>query len=377
MKVLHVITDTNLGGAGRHILTLFKQPAFVGLDVSVACPGGELAKRLETAGVQTISISGKDVSFSGSLALELVRLLRRVKPDLVHTHSCLSGRVAARLLGIPVVYTKHGQTRTPSAWGRVSPPGLFKRRFNRLVAKLFCDRVIAVSQSVGQELVESGIEPSRVVCVLNGIELDQFRPRPFVRDELADDAGQVVVGTLARLHRVKALDVFVNASRIVLGSLPRARFVIGGMGPEQASLKSQIEKMKMEPYVKMAGFVEDVPGFLAGLDVYVQSSDSEGLGLALIEAMASGLPVVGTDVGGVPEIIEDEVTGFLVPPRNPRLLAQSVVRLAIDPDLAARMGASGRERAFRLFDAKTMAQKTKEVYEGILAGRGFRNRFAS
>ena len=114
MRVLHIITDTNIGGAGRYLLNLLVQPAFDDIDVVVACPDGDLAQRIDNAGLKRINISGKDISFSVPLTFELMKVMRQITPALVHTHSSLSGRIAARVLRIPVVYTKHNLVRIPS-----------------------------------------------------------------------------------------------------------------------------------------------------------------------------------------------------------------------------------------------------------------------
>jgi len=142
--------------------------------------------------------------------------------------------------------------------------------------------------------------------------------------------------------------------------------MIGGTGPLEEELRRKIRELKLEPYVRMAGFIEDVPSFLSELDVFVLPSDSEGIGLAIMEAMATGLPVVATAVGGVPEVVSDGQTGILVPPRQPKLLAQAIVRLLVDPDLARAMGAAGRNRVEALFDAKVMAERTVAVYRSLV-----------
>ena len=153
MKVLHIITDTNIGGAGRYLLNLLSQPAFDGIEVLVACPEGELGKRFDAMGIHRIAISGRDVSYSSRLTRDLCRLMKREQPDLVHTHSSLSGRIAARLLRIPVVYTKHNLVRIPNEKGVVPPKaGTFRRLFNRVSASALSDRVIAVSAGVQKEL---------------------------------------------------------------------------------------------------------------------------------------------------------------------------------------------------------------------------------
>jgi glycosyltransferase involved in cell wall biosynthesis len=375
VKVLHVITDTNIGGAGRYLLYLLPQPAFRGLDIGVACPDGELAQRLDAAGIRRLPISGRDISHSPRLTMELSALMKKEKPDIVHTHGSLSGRMAARLRRIPVVYTKHGQVRVPDARGILPPPaGPFTRFINRVAARALSDKVIAVSEGVRRELEESGINPSMITAIPNGIDLGPYKRksrRSPRRVDVSDgtDKREFLIGTLARLSPQKGIDTLVEAAKIVVASCPTARFVIGGTGPLESDLRTKIRDLRLEPYVRMPGFVEEVPEFLAGLDLYVLPSDSEGIGLAIIEAMAAGLPVVATRVGGVPEAVVDGETGFLVPPRQPKALAQAIVRLLVDPDLAKYMGASGRARAEAMFDAKTTAEKTVGVYKDVLASR--------
>ena len=360
MRVLHVITDTNIGGAGRYLENLVTQPAFSDLDVSVACPDGSLGDVLDSIGIERVPISGRDVSFSFPLTMELTRLFKRIKPDVVHTHSCLSGRLAAKSLKIPVVYTKHGEVLG------LHSMAFPKKLLNKWASSLFSDKIIAVSNHVGRQLINSGVDPEKIVVIHNGIEISKFQPKNIDYLRSREERDQLLVGTLARFDPVKRLDVLIEAARIVVNSLPEARFVLGGTGPMEEAMRRKIEDLRLEPYVRIAGFVEDVPAFLSELDLFALSSDSEGLGLAVIEAMAQGLPVVATAVGGVTEVVMDNETGFLVPPGNPRAMAQCLVRLAIDPEMAARMGRAGRKRAEELFDARAMARKTVEVYEEVL-----------
>ncbi len=375
MRVLHVITDTNIGGAGRYLLNLLSQPAFAQIEVILACPDGELGKRIDSAGFRRSKVSAKDISFSPSFTLEIGKLIRQTKPDIVHTHASLSGRIAAKGLGVPVVYTKHGLTiNCPSPRG-TKPPGFFQKFLNNLASRLLSDAIIAISQGVYDDLVGAGVETSRVWLVLHGVDLDEFKPRDPLK-RLDDGCPKtVVVGTLARLDPVKGLDVFIEAAQMVIPSCPQARFIIAGTGFMEKALKAKIRELRLDSFVQMAGFVHDVSGFLSDLDIFVLPSLSEGLGLSVLEAMAQGLPVIATRVGGIPEAVEDGVTGILVEPGNPRLLAQSIARLAIDPQLAAGMGLEGRERAQRLFDAKLMAQNTVDVYRKVFEGgkrRGLR-----
>lgn len=360
MRVLHVITDTNIGGAGRYLLNLLTRPIFKNANLFVACPRGELGDRFDKLGINRIDISGKDISFSLKLIPELMKVIRQVKPDVVHTHSSLSGRIASKFMRIPVVYTKHNLVRIPSPTGvKPSPAGYGKRLFTSLTTRMLADKVIGVSQGVYNELIESGIPRDMVVAIPNGIDLSGFEPRTKLMEK------GLLIGTVARLHPQKALDVFIDAAKLVLSSEPRARFLIGGTGPMEEQLKAKIKDMKLEPYIKMTGFVEDVPAFLKLLDVYVLSSLYEGLPLATLEAMAAGLPVVATEVGGVPEAVVDQQTGLLVPPKQSKLLAQAITRLVVDKELARAMGAAGRKRVEEFFNAGIMARKTLEVYQEV------------
>ncbi len=367
MKILHIITDSNIGGAGIYVLNLLPQFDPKLYDVKIACPNGYLAERIDAAGLKRINISKKDISFSGSLTLELLKVIRQVKPDIVHTHASLSGRIAAKLLGVRVVYTKHGLEKMPSMSEQISlPQGGFKKAINRLSSRLLSDGVIAISKSVFEDLVQSGVHPSRITCVYHGLDLTQFQARDSLKDKIENKSETVWIGALARLHPVKGLDVLIDAAKMVISSYPQARFLIGGAGPMERTLKAKIETHRLENYIKMLGFIENVPQFLSRLNIFVLPSFSEGLGLSVLEAMAQSLPVVATKVGGLPEIVQDEKTGFLVEPGKAQLLAQTIVRLVIDPKLAMQMGATGRQRVEQLFDAKTMARKTVAVYEKLL-----------
>jgi len=376
LKVLHVITDTNIGGAGRYLLYLLPQPAFRDVDIAVACPDGELSVRLEAAGIRRLNISGRDISFSPRLTRELAALVKAEKPDIVHTHGSLSGRIAARMRKIPVVYTKHGQVRTPDRRGIASSQaGPFTRLVNRVATRVLADRVIAVSDRVRKELEDSGIQPSMITVIPNGIDLSPYRQKAKrtskakAADADAQGKRSFLIGTVARLSPEKGIDTLLDAAKIVVTSYPSARFVIAGTGPLERELAQKVRDLRLENCVRMAGFVDNVPGLFSGLDLYVLPSDTEGIPLALLEAMAAGLPVVATRVGGVPEVVVDGVTGFLVPPRQPKALAQAIVRLLVDPDLAKSMGASGRERAESMFDARVTAERTVQVYRDVLASK--------
>lgn len=445
MRVLHVITDTNIGGAGRYLLAMLKiikeRSSELLEEMIVACPQGMLADELSLIGVPIFHHGGRDVSFSPGLTIEIARLIQQVKPQIVHTHACLSARIASRFLGVPVVYTKHSFD-TDNGYGRRSttdemragaepaegsmacevtvtgassagglqrrrnaePPGRARygltgvmrwlyRLSNRVASRCLCERVIAVSDAVACALQDSGVPSSMIVTIYNGVDPREYGPAaygsasmgaPATSEEVAgalcgrgrdETSRALIVGTVARLHRDKGLDVLVDAAMILTSQLEKApgrpassnevRFVVAGDGPEKSALVEKIRKSGLNGVFELVGHIRDVPGFLKGLDLFVLPSRREALGLSILEAMASELPVVATYVGGIPEVVVNGQTGLLVEPDNPEELCRALVSLLADPELRAAMGKRGRVRVENLFDVRQTVEKTLQLYRGI------------
>lgn len=355
MRILHIITDTNFGGAGRYLLNLVTQPLFEGHCIITACPDGELGEKLDSLGIKRIGISAKDVSFSLRLVPTLCRIIRREKIDVVHTHASLSGRIAAKITLTPSLYTKHGLG---------DAVGSFLKFAAKCVERTLSDKVIAVSCAVKDSLLALGTPPKKIVIIPGGIDLkDFFAPKKKAQK------GCVVLGAASRLSQEKGLDVFIEAASMVSGVFENTRFLIAGAGPLEGYLKKKIRDLNLDQKVRLLGHVDDMPEFLRSLDVFCLPSRSEGFGLSMVEAMATGLPVVASRVGGVPEVLIDGKTGFAVPPDSPRQLARALLRLVGDGDLRRQMGEEGSLRARRKFGAEAMARETLKVYYEI-AKRG-------
>jgi len=353
-RVLHVCSDTNIGGAGQYVLTLLTQPRITQhFDVAVACPEGDLAAALRRAGVPVLLYPGADRSFSWQALRALVGLMRRWRPRIAHTHGSLAGRVAAALAGARIVYTKHGLAAAEEASVQVRRPGSLLKR---MAVTLMADRIVAVSEAVKAALVAAGADPARIRVIPGGVETAAFAAVP--------PPVPGVVGALGRLEWEKGFDVLLEA----MTSLPAdVRLLLGGEGQQRAALAAQVERLGLQSRVRLTGFVSDVPAFLGQTGIFVLPSRSEGLGLVLLEAMAAGRPVVATRVGGIPEVVVDGETGLLVPPDDPSALAAAVLRLLRDPDLALRMGEAGRRRVEALFSARKMAEETAALYEELMA----------
>jgi len=365
IKVLNLITELNIGGAEKALARLLAHLDRGRFIPTVAClygGGGPVADEIRALNVPVIDL-GMTAKWRWDAFWRLYRLLRWERPTVLHAwmfHANVPGRVLGRLAGVPVIISGERTMGMESHW----------RYWLNRITGLLTDCVVCVSQQVADFVVEEvGIPQSKAVVIPNGIDLCDFERLPDkqqVRVELGLSSDQVLVGTVARLDPVKRLDVLLQAMK----SLRDVYAVIVGDGPEQARLRALAKRAGLAGRVYFAGQQEDVLPWLAALDVFVLSSDWEGMPNAVLEAMAAGLPVVATAVGGVPEEVVDGVTGLLVPPRDPDALAQAIAHLLRDPDLRRTMGRAGRERVARYFTAERVVQRTQALYEHLLDAKG-------
>lgn len=248
------------------------------------------------------------------------------------------------------------------------PGGASGRLFRRL-ARVFPDRIVANSRAVRSALGDLG----RISVVYNGLPASAFAPsagREELRRELGAGPGEVLVGTAGHFAPLKGQEDLVRAAARVLAAAPHARFALAGGAIYPAwrdyreAVLALIGSLGLDGRVVCPGNRDDLRAFLAALDVFVLPSRSEGFGRSALEAMAAGLPVVATAVGGVPEVVADSETGILVPPRDPGALSAAVLRLVRDGDLRKKLGAAGRERA-RLFTAERTVSGVVEVYRSL------------
>ncbi len=294
---------------------------------------------------------------------DLVALAREREARVLHVHGYAAadfGRLAARRVGAAVVLHEHfADPKMPAYQGWA----------DRLLAPL-TDRAIAVSGSTRDFLIHERFVPAeRVRLIWNGAPLDEFAP---VSEERARAARQalglpldaLVVGTIGRLNLQKGHRYLVEAAAGVLGPRPDARFLIAGDGDLMEPLRAQAQGLGIADKVVFAGHRQDVPDVLGALDVFAISSLYEGTPLALFEAMAAGKAIVSTAVDGCREVLEDGVTGLLVPPADAEGLAQAILRVLGDDALRSRLSAGARE-ASRRYDVRTCVDQMQQVYEEV------------
>jgi glycosyltransferase involved in cell wall biosynthesis len=297
------------------------------------------------------------------------RLLGRYNVDLVQAHQytpffyALCARMVYRRA--PILFTEHGRHQPD-----------YPRRKRILANRLLLgrrDRVVAVGEAVRQALiVNEGLPPGRVEVVYNGIDTctfgrDEARREP-VRRELGLDRDNFVILQVARLDYLKDHATAVHTMSRVVAKVPRARLVLVGQGPEETTIRTLVEREGLEDKVLFLGLRQDVARLLQAADVFLLTSISEGIPLTLIEAMAAGLPIVCTNVGGTSEVVGDGETGYLAPAKDEERLAACLAKLANDPGLRQHLGTAGQQRAREVFDEPQMAARYAEVYRGMLHG---------
>lgn len=364
-------------GVGEQVNQLTRGLIAEGARVTVICPAipelDDYAARLQADGASILRLTLP--SHGGALRglrefFRFARFLRRSHTEVLHIHLVASdgGRqamLAGWLARVPArICTRHITPAAANPPARFAPGRLFNP--NRLL-----HRTIAVSRRARPVLAERlGVHGERVVAIPNSVRSDLFEgagteSRARVRAGLGIPSDAPVIGCVARLAPQKGIPYLLLAMPRILQSAPGAHLVIVGDGPDRPAIERLIHESRLER-VHLAGHQADVAPYLAAIDLFVLPSLFEGMPLALLEAMAAGLPVVATAVDGVPEVVESGITGELVPPRDIAALAATVGRLLSDPALAARLGHAGRERA-RSFSEDAMVARTAGVYEEVLA----------
>jgi glycosyltransferase involved in cell wall biosynthesis len=302
-------------------------------------------------------------------AARIARWLRREPVNLLHTNECgcMESVLAARLAGIPkVLATYHTDSVYDVLDGRLTTGyRALERATNRLL-----DRAIAVSGVTRTDRVRhTGIPGSRVVTIHNGIDPDRFARLPdqaSARVSLGLPADRVLIGGVGQLARYKGYDVLIRAFALVADRYPQVDLAIAGKGPLREELEALATQLGVRDRVHFLGFQSDVLRVLAALDIYALASMCEAFPYALLEAMAAGLPILATSVGGVPEVMEPGVTGHLVAPGRVDDMAGALKGLVDSASTRARMGAAARERVARHFHQRDSARRTVDVYRQML-----------
>ena len=364
MFSLHVDTArTWRGGQYQALLTVLGLRRRGQRAALAAQPRGELFRRAAEGGdLHPLALWG-DLDLHA--AWRLSRLVRDLAPDVIHAHDAHAVAVAS------LARTLAGR--------RAAPPLVASRRVDfHLRGSAFShwkyrqvDRFICASSAIRDMLAADGVPPGRTTVVHEGIDIDRIEraPRLDLHREFDLPPGCPIAGNVAALVPHKGQRHLIDAAAHLVREVPDARVLIVGAGELAGALERQIRHLRLEGRVILTGFRSDVPAVLKGLDLFVMSSITEGLGTSVLDAMAAGLAVVGTRAGGIPESVVEGKTGLLAPPGDAPALARAIAHLLQDTVQRQAFGAAGRQRARAAFSAERMVGETAAVYAALAEAR--------
>jgi glycosyltransferase involved in cell wall biosynthesis len=374
LRVAHVITGLELGGGGAVVLTIARALDRARFDMDVFCihEGGDLEAELRELGVRVVLLEGawdyrrRFLQYSPRQTVRLASMLREGRYDIVHTHIFQAdaiGRIAARMAGTPaIVKSLHNM----GAWKRRRHI-LADRMLNRWTDAVICCSAFQSEVAIVQEHLGLG----DAVVINNGVDVRRFESKadPRIAASLGLDPGRPIVGTVGRMIEAKGHEYLIDAVSQVRARRPDAQFLFVGDGGLREMLWQRLPE-EARPHVCFAGARPDIPELLALMSIFAFPSVSEGFPIAPLEAMASRLPVVSSDIRPLRDIVVDGETGFLVPERDSEALARAITTLLENPIQRAAFGAKARRRVETQFSDVQMVRATERLYERILVEKG-------
>ena len=369
MRILYVITKANWGGAQRYVYDLATAAKAAGHEVLVATGAeGALTKNLHEAGVATRSIESmkRDVGVFAELRAlnSLISIVREYAPDVIHGNSSKGGGfagVAGRICSVPhIVFTAHGWAfNEDRPWGQKKLIALF-HWFTILLAHT----TICVSGAVARDAAPLPWVQKRLRVIHNGIASASLLARGDSRARLAPElVTPYWIGTIAELHPVKQLPVLIKAFACIAAARADVALVLIGEGEERKRLETLVQELGLASRVHFCGQVVDAASYLSAFDVFVLPSRSEAFAYVLLEAGNASLPVIASNVGGIPEVITDEATGLLFPSGDVDALAKGLERLLSDETLRTRLASALHTRVLTEFSKEKMITKTLALYQ--------------
>ncbi len=372
IRVLHVLTDSNIGGAGRLLVNVLHNMDRTRYTVAVVLPrDSDLIPAVRGERWDVIEMDhGRDRSFELSAVGELRKIIRDWRPDIVHTHSALSAKIAAWQCRVPVrFYTRHCAFDPPRRM-TVFP----LKQLNGLVNGTLATDIVAVADAAKKNLTDTGVDEKKITVIINGVEPMRRtgeEERAALRASLGIGDETFVCGIPARLEAYKGHAYLLETARLVLAEEPDTVFLLIGGGTEEENLRKRAEELGVSGSVRFTGFVNDVAPYLNIMDLNLNCSwGTETSSLALSEGMSLGIPAVATTYGGNPYMVNDGVNGLLVPVKDSAAMADAILRLIRDRTLLAALS-EGAERMYReRFTASVMTEKLEALYEAALRREG-------
>jgi sugar transferase (PEP-CTERM/EpsH1 system associated) len=374
--VAHVIFTLAVGGLENGLVNIINRTPAGTIRHAIICitTSTPFENRIESPDVQVVELRKAPGKGLG-VYWRFWRALRRLRPDIVHTRNVnsLEFQLLAFLAGVKIrihgehgwdVHDLHGNSR--------------KYRWLRKVIRPFVSRFVVVSADLQHYLMTAiAVPDDKVLLIRNGVDTGKFQPADPCRNShlmQPDAENSIVIAAVGRLREVKNHRLLVDAFLDIIDDRPELRrdlrLLVVGDGPHYDELRARLSAQGAEGLASMPGASENIAEILRGADIFVSPSKNEGISNTILEAMAAGLPIVATNVGGTPEIVMDEVTGLLVKSEDEQAMATAILRYVDDPELRRNHGQAGRRRAQEDFDLDLMVERYLGVYQQCLAGQG-------
>jgi len=358
IKVMHVVSDMNFGGAGRYLLEICKYINRERFHLIVVIPIGSILK--EYIGVydhvEIIEIYGVDTSsFNIKGVKELLSITREVGADLVHSHGCLSARLAARLLGVKTVYTRHSL---------VNMEERSKKILSKLINKFLSSKAIAVSQAIYNNLIENGESVENIYLIYNGVQMPDKEYNQEKLRQKYEIKKDYVITLIGSLEKVKGQEHMLQIVKLLKEKKPNIQILFAGEGSNRSLLERKIITNNLP--VELLGHVKDIDEVISLSDVVVNTSNSEAISFALLEALSHKKPVVAFRIDGIKEVVEDGVNGYLVEFMDYEDFAQKLILLLEDKKLRQKLGQAGFEKVNKKFQTTDMVKAIEKLYGEIV-----------
>ncbi|MEW6457410.1 MAG: glycosyltransferase family 4 protein [Acidobacteriota bacterium] len=361
IRVLHIDTGKAWRGGQAQTLNLAKGLKVRGLDSKIVCRTDSPLYRKaieENVFPYGLKIKGE---YDLIATLKLAKIYSIESPHIVHfhdSHSITIGKLAACFKKVPIKIISR----------RVDFP-IKKTLFKRFKYINGIDTIITVSKGIKEVLLKDGIKENIIHTIYSGIDLNKFKlegDKNYWREKLEFKKNYFLIGNIASLSDHKGHKYLLQAAKILKERIDNFEILIAGDGKLRNSLINLSKNLKVDDVVKFLGFIEHIPRFLKSIDLFVLSSYLEGLCTSLLDAMASSIPIIATNTGGIPEAVEDGVNGILVTPKDPQALADAIYLLYKNPERMKQMGKKGLNRAEKLFSLDSMIEKTLDLYKMIM-----------
>ena len=371
LKVLHLTsTHGGIGGAEKLLLDLsdrYDSSRFSVAYCNVFSRGDikqQYFEALRERGLPYYKINGEYLKNVPKIVSDLVRLIRRERIDIVHAHlihACIVAYLAVSLEKISkLVITRHYTVDIPYLYKSF----LLAKLDARSAAK--ANKVIAVSNEVKNGLILQGVSPERIEIIHNGTDLSAFEQTTNTSDDLwKSPKEKIVLATIGSLSPLKGHSTLIKVFAKIAKKIPKINLIIIGEGANRNELENLAKNLQVENKISFLGFRSDVPAILKNTDLYVHPSNYEAFGIAVLEAMAARKCVIATRVGGIPDIIVEGQTGFLVPPSNEDALEEAILYAINNPKQTFEMGEAGRRRVEQNFRIESVAEKYQNLYESF------------